>query len=67
MGLGELKEKGIRGVKTIIYGRTLFVVLAFLVQFALVIATYIYLRDYSLIIYAAFIILGVRWLMHPAK
>lgn len=64
MELGELKKKGIKGVKTIIYGRTLFVVLAFIIQFALIIATYFYLRDYSLIIYAAFVILGVLVVLH---
>lgn len=64
MTLGEMKGKGVKGVKTIIYGRTLFVVLAFLVQFALMIATYIYLRDYSLVVYAAFVILGAFVLLH---
>ncbi|MGN0314878.1 MAG: cardiolipin synthase [Fusicatenibacter sp.] len=62
--LGELKEKGIKGVKTIIYGRTLIVVLAFLIQFGLMIAAYLYLRDYSLAVYAAFVILGVLVTLH---
>ncbi len=56
--------KGTKGVKSIIYGRTLFVVLAFLVQFALMIATYIYLRDYSLVVYAVFVILGILVVLH---
>ncbi len=30
----EMKKKGLKGVKTIIFGRTLIVVFAFLVQFA---------------------------------
>ncbi|MBO4982179.1 MAG: cardiolipin synthase [Lachnospiraceae bacterium] len=64
MTAGELKEKGIKGVKTIIYGRTLFVVLAFLIQFGLMIATYIYLRDYSLAVYAIFVILGILVVLH---
>lgn len=64
MGIGELKEKGIKRVKTIIYGRTLFVVLAFLVQFALIIATYIYLREYSYVINAVFVILGILVVLH---
>ena len=64
MGIGELKEKGIKRVKTIIYGRTLFVVLAFLVQFALIIATYIYLRDYSFVINAVFVVLGILVVLH---
>ncbi|EEX22027.1 hypothetical protein BLAHAN_04994 [Blautia hansenii DSM 20583] len=43
----EIKEKGIQGVKKIIFGRTLFVIFAFLIQFALLAVTYIWLRDYS--------------------
>ena len=62
--LGELKEKGIKRVKTIIYGRTVIVVLAFLIQFALLISAYLYLREYSLAIYGAFGILGVLVTLH---
>ena len=39
----EMKKKGMKGVKTIIFGRTLIVVFAFLVQFALLTAIYIWL------------------------
>ena len=45
----EMKKKGMKGVKTIIFGRTLIVVFAFLVQFALLTAIYIWLREYSYI------------------
>lgn len=64
MTLGEIKKKGIKGVKAIIYGRTLFVVLAFIVQFALVIASYVYLKDYSMAVYAAFVIIGILVVLH---
>ena len=50
MTFGEIKEKGIKGVKTIIFGRSLFVILAFLVQFAFIFTTFRYLRDYSTIV-----------------
>lgn len=60
----DLKKKGIKGIKTLIYGRTLFVMLAFLIQFALMIAIYFFLRDYSLTVYAAFGILGVLVVLH---
>lgn len=51
-------------IKSLIYGRTLFVVLAFLVQFALIISTYIYLRDYSMVVYGIFVILGILVVLH---
>ena len=51
-------------IKSLIYGRTLFVVLAFLVQFALIISTYIYLRDYSMVVYGIFVILGLLVVLH---
>lgn len=60
----EMKKKGLKGVKTIIFGRTLIVVFAFLVQFALIIASFIWLRDYSFYIYAGFVVLGVLVLLH---
>lgn len=59
-----MKKKGLKGVKTIIFGRTLIVVFAFLVQFALIIASFIWLRDYSFYIYAGFVVLGVLVLLH---
>lgn len=64
MSFGELKEKGIKRVKTIIYGRTLFVILAFLIQFAMLISLYLWLRDYSLIAYGVFVVLGILVVLH---
>lgn len=64
MTFGELKEKGIKGVKTIIYGRTLLVVLGFVLQFALMIVTFMYLREYSMIVYAAFVVVGLLVVLH---
>ena len=64
MSPGELKEKGIEKVKTIIYGRTVFVVLAILLQFAMMISIYLFLRDYSLIVYGFLVILGVMVVLH---
>lgn len=64
MTLEKVKKKGIKGVKTVIYGRTLFVIAAFLIQFAMMISVYLYLRDYSLFVYVAFIILGILVVLH---
>ena len=64
MTFGELKEKGIKGVKTIMYGRTLLVVLGFVLQFALMIVTFMYLREYSMIVYAAFVVVGLLVVLH---
>lgn len=61
---GEIKQKGIKGVKTFIYGRTIFVILAFLLQFALIISSFLFLRDYSMLIYFVFVILGVFVVLH---
>ena len=59
MNTKEVKEKGIKGIKTVIYGRTLFVVAAFLIQFVLLFIAFIRLREYSFIIYGFFILLSV--------
>lgn len=64
MQSGEIKKKGIKGVKTIIFGRTLIVVFAFLIQFALIISTYIWLKEYSLFVYGGFVALGVLVVVH---
>ena len=60
----EMKKKGMKGVKTIIFGRTLIVVFAFLVQFALLTAISIWLREYSYIFYLIFIVLSVSVVLH---
>ncbi|MCI6859088.1 MAG: cardiolipin synthase [Eubacterium sp.] len=59
-----MKKKGIKGFKTIIFGRTLFVILAFLVQFALIITSFLYLKDYSIFVYGVFIIIGIFVILH---
>lgn len=64
MNTKEVKKKGIKGVKTIIYGRTLFVVAAILVQLLLLVVMYLWMREYSLFIYGAFIVLSVAVVLH---
>ena len=64
MTAGELKEKGIKRARTIIYGRTVFVILAMLIQFAILIAVYFHLRDYSLTVYGVFVVLGLLVVLH---
>lgn len=60
----EFKVKGLKGIRTIIYGRTLFVVLAFLLQFFIMFSVYLYLREYSSVMHAFFAILGVLVTVH---
>lgn len=48
----------------IIYGRTLIVVLAFLIQFGLLAAIIVFLKEYSLIFYTVFILLGGAVVVH---
>lgn len=64
MSFEELKIKGLKGIKTVIYGRTLLVVLAFLIQFAMMFSVYLYLREYSSIMHAFFVILGAFVALH---
>ena len=64
MNTSEMKKKGIKGVKTIIFGRTLMVVFAFVIQFLLLISIYIWLRDYSYIFYLVFVLLSVTVVLH---
>ncbi len=60
----EVKQKSIKGIKTLIYGRTLIVILAFLIQFALFFISYLWLREYSYIIYGFFAIISVMVVVH---
>lgn len=64
MKTNEMKEKGMKSVKTIIYGRTLIVVFAFLVQFAFILISFLWLREYSLAIYALFALLSLIVVLH---
>lgn len=59
-----MKNKGIKSLKTIIYGRTLMVILAFLVQFASMIIGYLWLREYSFIIYGLFAVISGAVVLH---
>lgn len=60
----EWKDKGIRGIKTLIFGRTLIVAVAFLIQFALLGVTFFWAREYSGMVYSGFSILGLFVLLH---
>lgn len=60
----ELKLKGRKGIQTVIYGRTLFVVLAFAVQIALMLSFYLYLREYSIFMHGLFAVLGTFVVLH---
>lgn len=59
-----MKRKGIKGLKTIIYGRTLMVILAFLIQFASMVIGYLWLREYSFIIYGVFAVISGAVVLH---
>lgn len=60
----EVKRKSIKGIKTVIYGRTVIVVLAFLIQLALIVCSFLWLRNYSIFVYALFGLIGVIVLLH---
>ena len=54
----EIKEEGLKKVRKIIYGRTLVVAAAFLIQFALLLGGFILLSDYSYALYGFFLIIS---------
>lgn len=60
----EVKKKSIKGIKTVIYGRTLIVILAFLIQFALIIGSFLWLREYSYIVYGFFAAVSAVVILH---
>ena len=58
MQKNEIKAEGLKKVRKIIYGRTLVVAAAFLIQFALILGGFIFLSDYSFVLYGFFIIIS---------
>ena len=58
MQKNEIKTEGLKKVRKIIYGRTLVVAAAFLIQFALILGGFIFLSDYSFVLYGFFIIIS---------
>lgn len=60
----EERKKQIKKIKTIIYGRTLIVLLAFVIQFVWVYLSYRWLREYSFIMYIMFGLLAVSVVLH---
>lgn len=60
----EVKRKSIKGIKTIIYGRTLIVILAFLIQLAFFIVGYLWLREYSYVLNGIFIVINIIVVLH---
>ena len=64
MNTKEVKKKGIKGIKTIIYGRTVIVALAILIQFLLLFATYIWIAEYTIFVYGIFAVLSVMVVLH---
>lgn len=55
MSMGERVNSTIRGIKTVIYGRTAMILLGFLAQLVLLCVGYILLRNYSYLFYAFFL------------
>lgn len=51
-------------LQMVIYSRTLFLLIAFLFQFAFLGSVYVWLRDYSLLIHFLFIVLGFLVVVH---
>ncbi len=60
----ELTKKNIKKLKTIIYGRTLIVLLAFVIQFVLMYFSYLWLREYSYILYGVFSLISAVMVLH---
>ena len=60
----DIKKKGMNGVKMVIFGRTLIVLGAFLIQFLFVYLLYRTLEEHSLEVYGLFRILMVVVLLH---
>ena len=58
MQKNEIKAEGLKKVRKIIYGRTLVVAAAFLIQFALLLGGFIFLSDYSFALYGFFLIIS---------
>lgn len=64
MSAGNIRKKGISGIKTIIFGRTLIVVCAFFVQFFVVYLLYRALEEHSLEVYGFFRLLMMAVILH---
>lgn len=58
MSTGEVKGKRFGNVKTVIYGRTAMILLAFLAQFVLMVLAFYWLRSYSYLFYFFFVIIS---------
>ncbi len=60
----ENGRKNIRKIRTLIYGRTLIVFLAFVIQFIWVYVGYLWLREYSYIVYGLLATISAAVLIH---
>ena len=58
MSTGEGKKKKLGNIKTIIYGRTVMILLGFLGQLVLLALGYFLLRNYSLLLYGLFLFIS---------
>lgn len=63
MTTGEKKSK-LGNIKTVIYGRTAMIILAFLVQLLLLVTGYIRLRNYSFLFYGLFSLISAVAVLH---
>lgn len=60
----EERKKKIKKIKTLIYGRTLIVLLAFVAQFAFMYVSFLWLREYSYIVYGFFAVVSAIVVLH---
>ena len=58
MSTGEGNKKKLGNIKTIIYGRTVMILLGFLGQLVLLALGYFLLRNYSLLLYGLFLFIS---------
>lgn len=63
MSTKEIK-KNLGNIKTIIYGRTVILLLAFLAQLLLLVVGYFKLRNYSFLFYGLFVIISAIAVLH---
>jgi len=60
----KTKRKSIKKLRTLIYGRTMMVIMTFLIQFFVMIIGYLWLREYSFIVYGLFAVISGVVVLH---
>lgn len=64
MGTRDSKKKKLGNIKTVIYGRTVIILLGFLAQLILLVVGYFKLRNYSFLFYGLFVLISAIAVLH---